>query len=309
MTQPRMEEPPRMRESPRSWMYHHLFIGGEHHGRLSVINLFLVIVILAAVLVAVLATEPTIDGPHHGLIVELEMTFGFIFLIEYILRVWCIPEAPGHGSARAKRLRFIVSPMAIVDLVVVVTSLSPFFVGDVAMLRIVRLVRLLALVKFGRFSHAVQEISEVVWDRRYELAVTIGLAWVLLLFGATALYWAEGSIQPDKFGSIPRALWWAIITLTTVGYGDVSPVTPLGKMLASVVALAGVALVAMPAGILAAAFSEAMQKKREAEREAELRHAEAEAAMAEQWAEAAEKEAHEAERVAEKAEREARRDA
>lgn len=285
-----------------------MFIGGEHHGRLSVINLFLVIVILAAVLVSILGTEPTIAVPHHELIVRLEESFGIIFLVEYLLRVWCVPEEPGHGSAFAKRLRFVISPMALIDLVVVVTSLAPAFVGDVAMLRIVRLVRLLALAKFGRFSHAVQEISEVVWDRRYELAVTIGLAWVLLLFGATALYWAEGSIQPDKFGSIPRALWWAIVTLTTVGYGDVSPVTPLGKVLASVVALGGVALVAMPSGIMAAAFSEAVQKKRRAEEEAELREAQAEAAQAEQWAEAAEAEAHEAEKVAERAEREARRD-
>jgi len=292
----------------RSWTYHHLFLGHEHHGRLSKINLFLVIVILLAVLISILATEPTIDHPHHLLITQLEMGCGVIFLVEYLVRLWCIPEEPRHGSALAKRLRFVFSPMGIIDLVVTVTSLAPFFVGDVAMLRIVRLVRLIALVKFGRFSHAVQEISEVVWERRYELAVTIGLAWILLLFGATALYWAEGSIQPEKFGSIPRALWWAIITLTTVGYGDVSPITPLGKMLASVVALGGVALVAMPAGIMAAAFSEAVQRKRREEEEAELREARAEATKAEQWAEAAETEARHAEEVAEQAEREARRD-
>ncbi len=87
---------------------------------------------------------------------------------------------------------------------------------------------------------------------------------MLLLIGSVALFWAEGHVQPEKFGSIPRALWWAIITLTTVGYGDVAPITALGKVLASIVALGGVALVAMPAGIMAAAFSDAMQKKREA---------------------------------------------
>lgn len=308
MSAPQLGFPPPVHERPRLWIYHHLFIGGEHHGRLSVINLFLVIVILAAVVVAVLATEPTIDGPYHLLLTRLEEGFGIIFLVEYLLRVWSVADAPGPGSAHAKRLKFIVSPMALIDLVVVVTSLAPAFIGDAAMLRVVRLVRLLALVKFGRVSHAVQEIVEVVWDRRYELAVTIGLAWVLLLFAATALFWAEGDIQPDQFGSIPRALYWAIITITTVGYGDAYPITALGKSLAAIVALAGVALVAMPSGIMAAAFSESIQKKRQAAQEAQLNRVEAKVERAEQRAENAEAEAREAEAIAEEAERETRRD-
>jgi len=102
-------------------------------------------------------------------------------------------------------------------------------------------------------------------ERRYDLFVTGALAMVLLLGGATALHWAEGSVQPDAFGSIPRSMWWSIITLTTVGYGDVSPITPLGKVLAAMVALGGIGLVAMPTGIIAAAFSDAMQRVRERE--------------------------------------------
>lgn len=252
----------------RRWTYGHLFVGAEAHGRLSWINLFLVFAIITAVIVSIIATEPTISVPHHDLILAIEMGFGVVFAIEYLARLWAAAETPGPGSAFGKRVRFVFSPMAIIDLIVVFTSLAPAFLGDAAMLRILRLVRLLALAKFARVSHAVEDIFEAVLSRRYELAVTIGLAWILLLGGSTALYWAEGHVQPDAFGSIPRALWWAIITLTTVGYGDVSPVTPLGKFLASIVALAGVALVAMPAGIMAAAFSDAMQEKRKAEREA-----------------------------------------
>ncbi len=118
------------------------------------------------------------------------------------------------------------------------------------------------LARLSRFTLAFQDLAKAVVARRFELFVTLALAGFLLLFGATALYVVEGDIQPDKFGSIPRALWWSIITLTTVGYGDVSPVTPLGKFLASLVALAGIGLVAMPTGIMAAAFSDAMERRR-----------------------------------------------
>lgn len=256
--------------SPRATTYLKLFVGSGDSGKLSIVNLSLVVIILAAVAVSIIGTEPTILHDHRSLIIGLEIGFGVIFLVEYLARLWSIAEAPGPGSALAKRLRFLISPLAIIDLIVIVTSLMPFFFVDSAILRLLRLIRIIALAKFTRFSHAVEEISKAVWGRRYELIVTIALAWVLLLLGSVALFWAEGHVQPEKFGSIPRALWWAIITLTTVGYGDVAPITPLGKVLASVVALGGVALVAMPAGIMAAAFSDAMQKKREAELAARL---------------------------------------
>ncbi len=226
--------------------------------------------ILLAVALSVVGTEPTVVQENGRFFIFAEMGFGVIFAVEYLGRVWSVVEAPHASSDFSKRLRYMLSPMAIIDLVVVIASLSPFVFTDIAILRVVRLFRLAALAKFGRFSHALEELGEAVHSRRYELSVTAALAGCLLLVGATALYWAEGSVQPDKFGSIPRALWWAVITLTTVGYGDVSPVTPIGKMFAALIALSGVALVAMPAGIMAAAFSEAMHRRRERELAAEL---------------------------------------
>lgn len=251
--------------SLRAKTYHKLFVGVGDSGRFSLINLSLVGVIIAAVAVSIIGTEPAAMRDYHGTIIGLEITFGVIFTVEYLARLWCIVEAGRPGSALSKRLRFIVSPLAIIDLIVIVTSLLPFFFADVAVLRLLRLLRIIALAKFTRLNHAIEEITLAVWGRRYELVVTISLAWVLLLLGAVALYWAERDVQPEAFGSVLRALWWGIITLTTVGYGDVYPITPLGKALASVVALCGVALVAMPAGIMAAAFTDSMQKKREAE--------------------------------------------
>lgn len=246
----------------RAWLFHELYPEPGGANRSTLINRLLVAIIVTAVTVSILATEPEITGLAPWLFPILEIGFGIFFLAEYAARIWVAAERPGPGSILRKRMRYAVTPLALVDLAVVIISLAPMFVGDAAVLRLMRLFRLITLAKFGRFSRAFHQIGSEIHARRYELLVTMALAGFLLLFGATALYLAEGDIQPDKFGSIPRALWWSIITLTTVGYGDVSPITPLGKFLAALVALAGIGLVAMPTGIMAAAFSEAMQEWR-----------------------------------------------
>src|SRR5690606_7031279 len=127
--------------------------------------------------------------------IALEITFGVIFAIEYLARLWAVAEAANSEGVWTKRLRFVVSPLAIIDLVVIVTSLLPFFFVDVAVLRLLRLLRIIALAKFTRLNQAIEEISRAVWGRRYELVVTISLAWVLLLLGSVALYWAEREVQ------------------------------------------------------------------------------------------------------------------
>ncbi|MCT2398097.1 ion transporter [Novosphingobium mangrovi (ex Huang et al. 2023)] len=248
----------------RKQVYQQLFARADATHGLTLFNKAIIIVILAAVGVTIIATEPAMFQPHREFFIGLEMLFGVIFGVEYLGRVWSIVEEADGQPAWKVRLHFVFTPLALIDLVVVVASLMPFFFSDVALLRVVRLIRLAALAKFGRFSTALRELVRALLARRYELLVTMALAACLLLFGASSLYWAERHVQPEAFGSIPRALWWAIITLTTVGYGDVSPITPLGKLLASVVALGGIGLVAMPTGIMASAFSDAMQRQRDA---------------------------------------------
>ncbi|MBD3728792.1 MAG: ion transporter [Sphingomonadales bacterium] len=256
----------------RSKLYHQLFVGAEPDGRLTLLNKLLVVTILLAVASGALSTEPDISGEWHHLLLLSELVFGAIFLFEYCARIYAAAEAPGPGSAWRKRWRFIRSPLGLIDLIVVISTLMPIITADAAMLRTVRLLRVVAVMKFGRFSKAIKEVWGAVAERGDDLIVTMALATILLLFGATALYMAEGHVQPEEFGSIPRALWWSINTFTTVGYGDAVPITPLGKIFASIVALSGIAFVAMPTGIIAAAFSEAMQRRRDAKLDAMRRH-------------------------------------
>ena len=131
------------------------------------------------------------------------------------------------------------------------------------MFRLLQLLRLLRLARIGRYSRAMNLVVEAIRSRGTELILSFAFALTLMLGAATLLYIVEGPTQPAAFGSIPRAMWWAVETLTTVGYGDAVPVTPLGRILAAVTALCGIGFIALPTGILASAFSDALRRARE----------------------------------------------
>jgi voltage-gated potassium channel len=237
---------------------------------LSPINQAVFALIIATVGLAVIETEPTIVRNHGKIFEKAELMFGILFLVEYCARVWTAVENPRFGPGWKGRLRYMGSATAMVDLLSIVisfatpTGMKPF------MLRSFRILRILRLAKLGRMSSAMSYLIEAVQARRYEMFFSLVIGVSFLVLSATALYMVEGPVQPDKFGSIPRAMWWATATLTTIGYGDVYPITPLGKLFAAISAVAGIGLVALPTGIMAAAFSEAVQKHSEVYRE--LRH-------------------------------------
>ncbi len=242
--------------SLRKRLWHALTPSARPKG-LSSLNLFLGAAILLAVLLAILETEPTLW--HWARVFWVaEVSLGVVFALEYAGRIWVAAEAKIETPWRC-RLAFVVSPAGLADLVAVISVF--FWTGGAGgfLLRLVRLLRLIRVAKLGRFSRAWSEIRRAIVDRREALIISFGLAVVAVLLTATALYFVEGAAQPEAFGSIPRAGWWAVATLTTIGYGDVYPVTALGRVLGSVAAIASIGLVALPAGILAAAFSEAMR--------------------------------------------------
>ena len=228
------------------------------HRGLSTLNKTLCALILAAVCVAVLETEPTISAGHESAFRVLEVTFGIAFFLELVVRGWCAADdAATPKDAWVSRAKWLFSLPTFIDIVALLPVLYSTGVMPVYGLRLLRLLRILRIARLGRFSRAWSVLAHAISSRRDELILTLAAALLIMLVSATALYAVEGTIQPHKFGSIPRALWWALVTLTTIGYGDVTPITPLGKILAGVTAFLGIGLIAAPTGILAAAFSQA----------------------------------------------------
>lgn len=152
--------------------------------------------------------------------------------------------------------------MPLIDLLAIAPFYLPMMGVDLRAFRALRLFRLLRVAKLGRYSMALKLIGHVVRSKREELITTVIFMLLLLLFASSLMYFAERDVQPEVFGSIPESMWWAVTTLTTVGYGDVSPVTPVGKALGSVVAILGVGMFALPTGILGSGFVEAIENQK-----------------------------------------------
>jgi len=222
-------------------------------------NRWILVVILISVIGAVIETEDSIYQAHAVAFDIFSKVIGLIFLVEYFIRLYASKANPKYAG-KWGRIRYVFSFWAIVDLIAILPIFFTVLNSTPFIARLLRLVRIFRLLKIGRYSQAIDALSGAIHQRRYELAISSMVAIFLLFVSATGLYLAEAEHQPEKFGSIPRALWWSIATLTTVGYGDNTPITMLGKILAGITAMAGIGLIAMPTGILAAAFSDAFQK-------------------------------------------------
>lgn len=227
---------------------------------LSATNWAISILIVIGTLVAILETEASLRALTGSLFLVLESVLFAVFLLEYLAR-WYVADVPDNAGEVQSRWQYLCSFWALLDLMVLVSFAMYFMVESLFYMRLFRLLRIVRIARLGRFSRAMELVLEALASRKFEIFFTFCIAMFLMIMGAGVLYMVEAEHQPEAFGSIPRALWWSIATLTTVGYGDVTPVTVAGKFAAGITAIFGIGLVAMPAGILASAFSEAIQRR------------------------------------------------
>jgi len=219
--------------------------------------------IVANVLASILGTVPWMAQRWEWEFYLFECFSVAVFTAEYAARIWSCTIDARYASVLWGRIRFAATPLALVDLLAILPFYVMVGVSDLRMLRILRVARIFRIFKLDRYSKAIQVILGAIRDKREELALAAVILAVLNLMSASLIYFAEHEAQPDKFPDIPSALWWAVVTLTTVGYGDLCPVTPLGKAIAGFVAVLGIAMFALPAGILGAGFTEQIQKQRD----------------------------------------------
>lgn len=243
----------------RSWV-HGLFEVGAG-GRVGwYVDYVIMLLIVANVISVMLETVDPLYNTFTHQFFLFEALSVLVFSVEYIGRLWSATEHPKYRHPVMGRLRYAASPYMIIDLL----AILPFFFGaffDLRFLRALRLLRFFRLLKLARYTASIQFFVKAVKLKREELVITSFVGVILLLVASSLMYFAERAAQPDVFSSIPEALWWGVITLTTVGYGDVYPVTPLGKMLGATVAVIGIGLFALPASILASGFIEAARSE------------------------------------------------
>lgn len=250
----------------RSKLYSQLEPDARSKSGLSVLNSFIIALVLVSFLALALETEETIGPAWRQGIDYLNLFIVVVFAIEYAIRLWVAGEDPRYRGVRG-RVRYMMTPYAVTDLIAFLPELlwiifTPAGVGDDVLI-VLRVLRLARLVKLARFVPAFDVLGATVARAGTQLLTTLAMALALVYVSAVALYFIEGvgGQQQEGFSSIPRALWWAIVTLTTVGYGDVYPVTALGRVFAAIISLAGIGVVALPAGVFASAFSDELRER------------------------------------------------
>ncbi|MCU0340789.1 MAG: ion transporter [Spirosomaceae bacterium] len=229
------------------------------------VNVFLVSVIIINCIAIILHTIPEFrhNRLYEAIFQDFEIFSVIVFTIEYLLRVWSCVENPRYPSGWRGRAKYIFSFWGIVDFLGIFPFYFTLLTSDFGFVRILRVFRLFRLFRVTRYSHALQIIQNVLTETKEELLICLSFIIFTLLISSSTMYYLEHNAQPDKFSSIPASLWWGVITMTTTGYGDMYPVTPAGKIFGGLVLILGIALFALPTGIIASGFMEQIRRSKE----------------------------------------------
>lgn len=236
---------------------HQVLAVSNQQGSLSwYFDIFIISLIFLNVLAIVLESVVPIRQTYGQQFFLFEVFSVVIFTVEYVLRIWTANLLPKYSKPVAGNLEFAFTPLAVIDLLAVLPFYLPFLGVDLRFLRMLRMLRIFRLFKIARYLKALKIMKRVLDKKKEELIISLIFTIFLLLMASTLMYYVENEAQPENFSSIPETMWWGIATLTTVGYGDIYPITGLGQFLGGVIAIIGIGLFALPTGILAAGFSE-----------------------------------------------------
>jgi len=236
--------------------------GGDRASR--VCDRFLSTMILLNLLAVSLESVDSLNAEYGRVFFLFEMVSVAIFGIEYLLRIWCMAanEASRHSAPMRRRLEYIFSFTGLIDLIAILPSLLPLLLGEVD-LRWLRVLRLVRLLKISHYSTALEDLIAAIRSEKSAFGAALYLFFIALFASSSLMYVVENQAQPENFSSIPTTMWWSLITLTTVGYGDVSPVTPVGKLVGALTAVMGVCVVALLTGIVATAFANQISRRQD----------------------------------------------
>jgi voltage-gated potassium channel len=246
----------------RKHLYKIIEPSSKRKGASYTFDLFIIILIVLNVAAIILESEQPLRKEFQSFFYSFELFSVVIFSVEYILRIWTCVENEKYSKPFSGRFKFALTPIALIDLLAIIPFYLPFVGIDLRFLRVLRLFRVFRILKMARYSKAFELIKKVLKDKKEELIITLGLISIILIIISTLMYYVEIDAQPEHFSSISKSIWWGIVTLTTVGYGDIYPVTALGKFLGGVITLMSVGLIALPSGIIASGYTEQILERK-----------------------------------------------
>lgn len=226
------------------------------------LNIFFIALICLNVLAVILETDKAFHEPNRLVFYSFLLFSTIVFTVEYALRLWACTADEHYQHPILGRIRYALTPLAVIDLITIIPFYLTLFIQDQPIIRVLRLLIVLRIFKLSRYHTSFNILATVLSKKRWELLAVAIIVATLLVLASTLMYLVEGPAQPDKFGSIPNAMWWGTITLTTVGYGNVYPITALGKVLGGFIAFLGIGLFALPTGILGSGFYEEVQRRK-----------------------------------------------